>query len=305
MKYSIVIPVYRGEKTIEPLFIKVKNFFEHHNWAYEVIFVFDCGPDLSWFKLEALKKQFPEVITAVRLSRNFGQHNAIICGFKYVTGEFIITMDEDLQHNPEDIFALISKQSETNADVIYGVYDERKHNLFRNTTSYILNRLLAFGIPDLHKDYTSFRLIRTQIAKETLKMNNSYTFLDGYLSWITKNVSSVTVQHCEGGAGKSSYTFKKLIEHSINIFVTFSNLPIRFLIVSSFFILISFIGYSIYILYRKLFFNDLVPGFATITIICGFGFGLLLFGLGVIGEYIQRINLKTTRRPNYLEAEIL
>lgn len=303
--YSIIIPVYRGEKTLEPLFLKIKGYFERNQLPYQVIFVYDCGPDRSWTIIEGLKKQFPEIITAVRLTRNFGQHNATICGFRYAKGDLIITMDEDLQHEADDIAVLIRKQKETGDDIVYGIYEERKHNFFRNATSNILKKMLALGIPDLHKDYTSFRLIRATTAKETLRMNNSYTFLDGYLSWITNRVSSVTVQHSSGQAGKSSYTFKKLIEHSVNIFVTFSNLPIRILILASFIILIVFFTYSLYILYRKIFFDDLVPGFATIIILCGFGFGLILFGLGIIGEYIQRINLKTTKRPNFLEAEIL
>ncbi|MEI6949517.1 glycosyltransferase family 2 protein [Paraflavisolibacter sp. H34] len=303
MKYSVVIPVYRGAKTIVLLFQKVQAFFEAEGLAYEVIFVHDCGPDNSWSVIRDLKQQYPNEVKGVQLSRNFGQHNATICGFKYAEGDFMITMDEDLQHNPQDILYLIRKQQEQDYDVVYGIYEERKHNIFRNTTSYLLNRMLAIGIPELHKDYTSFRLIRARIARETLKMNNSYTFLDGYLTWITNKVASTGVSHSEGQAGKSSYSLKKLVEHSINIFVTFSRLPIRILTVTSIIILLLSCLYSFYILVRKVFFNDLIPGFATINIVCGLGFGFLLFGLGIIGEYIQRINLKTTKRPNFLEAQ--
>jgi undecaprenyl-phosphate 4-deoxy-4-formamido-L-arabinose transferase len=214
-------------------------------------------------------------------------------------------MDEDLQHAPEDIECLLLKQQENDDDVVYGIYEERKHVFFRNLTSNILNSLLQLSIPDLHKDYTSFRLIKSSIAKETLRMNNSYTFLDGYLSWITKRVSSTYVTHSEGQAGKSSYSLKKLIEHSINIFVTFSNIPIRILTFLSFSILLCSVIYALYILCRKFLYNDLIPGYASLTILIGLGFGFILFGMGVLGEYIQRINSKTTRRPNFFESEIL
>lgn len=305
MIYSVVVPVYRGEKTIKILFQLIKDVFDAKGLKVEVIFVNDCGPDNSWQVIKELKLQFPQNVKGVLLTRNFGQHNASICGFKYAIGDFIITMDEDLQHNPNDITYMMEKQKERDYDVIYGIYEERKHSLFRNTTSFLLNWLLTIGIPELHYNYSSFRLIKSKIARETLKMNNSYTFLDGYLSWITKNISSINVSHQKGEAGKSSYSINKLLEHSVNIFVTFSNLPIRIVTIISFiFLAISFI-YSGFIFYRRIFMDDLIPGYASITIALGLGFGFLLFGIGVLGEYIQRINLKTTKRPNYLESEVI
>ena len=126
-------------------------------------------------------------------------------------------------------------------------------------------------------------------------MSNSYTFLDGYLSWITDSVSSVAVKHYDRIAGKSSYTLKKLISHSINIFVTFSNLPIRLLSYASIIVFVITVLYSVYIILKKLLYNDLLQGFPSIIITLGFGISLILLGLGFIGEYIYRINLKTTK----------
>ena len=303
--YSVVIPVYRGSSTIEELYNKIQSFFNDKNKSFEVIYVFDCGPDNSWQVIKQLKSKWPQTIKGVHLSRNFGQHNAIICGFKYCIGKYIITMDEDLQHDPTDIALLIEKQEEKDYDVVYGNYTERKHNFFRNTTSFIMKKLLELGIPDLHKDYSAFRLLKADIARTTITMNSSYTFLDGYLTWVTKNVSATNVKHLESQAGKSSYTFKKLLNHSVNIFITFSTIPTRIITYSSVLVFLLSTVYTIYILFRKIFFNDFVPGFATYMIIGGFGLGMIIFCLGIIAEYLQRINMKTTHRPPFLEKTII
>ena len=298
MQYSIIIPVYNGEQTVEKLYDRIKQFFAD-KYNYEVIFVYDCGKDNSWEALLRIKKQNPQNVKLIRLSRNYGQHNALICGFEYAKGDFIVTMDEDLQHAPEDIQKLIDKQKEMDYDVVYGKYEIRNHSGFRNAGSSILKRIIDVGIPDIHPDYSAFRLIKAGIAKSCITMRNSYTFLDGYISWITTNCSSCIVSHSERQGGVSAYTFSKLINHTINIFVTFSNLPIRFLTKLSFFVLFVMTLYSTYIIIRKLVFNDLAMGYPSLVIIVGFGVGMIMLSLGIIGEYIYRINLKTTQRPNY------
>jgi len=304
-KYSVVIPVYKGEKTISVLAEEIIAFFKSINESCEIVFVFDCGPDNSWQVIKSLCRQYPGIVNGVRLSRNFGQHNATICGFRYAKGEFIITMDEDLQQQPSNIIQLINKQKVGDFDLVYGKYAEVKHSGFRNVTSRILKKLLRVGIPELHPDYTSFRLIKGSIAKYTLEMNNSYTFLDGYLSWITGNVSSVVVDHQERAYGVSSYSTKMLIAHSVNIFVTFSKLPIRILAYTSFIITtLSFI-YALYVILRRIIYNDFITGFSTFAIMGGIGIGVILFGLGIIGEYIQRINTKTTRKPTFIAIEVI
>lgn len=303
--YSFIIPVYHGEKTIEPLFQAIHTSCKNNNLQFEVIFVWDCGPDNSWDVITDLKNKYPDFIKGIRLSRNFGQHNALICGFQNASGVFIVTMDEDLQHHPNDLILLIQKQKENDYDVVYGHYPIRQHNTFRNFTSKLLKKTLEIGIPELHKDYSAFRLIKRDIAMATLEMQNSYTFLDGYLSWITTNVGSAIVRHQERFAGNSSYTLKKLIKHTINIFVTFSNLPIKLVTLLSLLFFIFTTSYSIIIIFKKLLFNDLIPGYTSIMVITGFGIGSILFGISVIGEYVHRINLKTTKRPNFIIKKIL
>jgi glycosyltransferase involved in cell wall biosynthesis len=299
MYLSFIIPVYNGEQTVQPLFERIKKACKTYNYKFEVVFVWDCGPDKSWEKIMELKTKFPSEVKAIRLSRNFGQHNAIICGFANAQGDFMVTMDEDLQHNPDQVNLLVEKQKVGDYDVVYGYSPELKHNGFRNLTSRVLKKLLEFGMPDLNKDYSAYRIIKRNIAFATCEMQNSYTFLDGYLSWITTNIGSVQISHNIRQAGESSYTLNKLIKHSINIFVTFSDLPLKMVTYSSFIFLTFSIIFSGLTLYKKIMLKVIVPGYSSTIILISLGFGLILFALGIIGEYIHRINQKTTKRPNY------
>ncbi len=302
VKFSVVIPVYRAVDTLPILVDHIQR--ELGAQLHEIIFVFDYGNPFSLTKIKELCATH-NFVKGIELSRNYGQHNATICGFSVVNNSrFIITMDEDLQHLPEDIQKLIHQQTISEADVIYGIYEERSHSFFRNLTSKLLKKLLEVGIPELSRHYSSFRLIKTEIAKQTIGMRNSYTFLDGYLTWVTNSVSAIPVSHGSSQAGQSSYSIRRLVEHSINIFVTFSVLPIRLLTYFSILFFFLSFSYSIYIIISKLTIIDYDAGFPTLVSMLGFGFGSILLGLGIIGEYIQRINLKTTNRPNFVIKEI-
>jgi len=300
MKYSIIVPVYNGEKTIELLLEGILDAMKDLLNSIEVIFVHDCGPDGSKEVMETLKKAYPEIVKAVYLTRNYGQHNALIAGMSIAKGAFIITLDEDLQHDPHDFMKLIAHQKSGDFDVVYGTCKTLEHSSFRNITSRLMKRILSIAIKDLHQDYAAFRIIKKEIAKKMTKMRNSYTFLDGYLSWITTNISSVEVAHNKRVAGESAYSVKKLIHHSLNIIFTFSNLPVRLLSISSIFIFIMTLCYTMYIVLRKILLDDLAAGFPTVIISIGLGISLILLGISILGEYLFRVNLKTTKKPNYI-----
>ncbi|MDT8394535.1 MAG: glycosyltransferase family 2 protein [Bacteroidales bacterium] len=306
MRLSIIIPAYKGDDSLAHLYEKILDFFSNHQeYSYEVIFVFDSGNETTWQVIKEIKSKYPKHVKGIRLSRNFGQHNALICGIKHANSDFLITMDEDLQHDPSDIIKLINKQKEGNYDLVYANLVRLKHSFYRNLTSRILKGLIRLSIPGLPSEYSAYRLIKTNLAKETLSMNNSYTFLDGYLSWITLYSSSIDIQHYKRPIGKSSYSLRKLINHALNIFFTFSNAPIRLLTYISVIIFTFSTIYAIYLIIRKLIYDDLISGYASTMIILGFGIGIIVFGMGIIGEYLYRINLKTTKRPNYIETEII
>ena len=299
MEYSVIIPIFRANNSLFELYNNICLTLSEYQ--FEIILVYDCGSPIS-LKICQNLIQNPNVIL-VKLTRNFGQHNAIIAGIKTAMGKWIITMDEDLQHDPCDILRLIEEQKRSKANVVYGDYPERKHNFFRNTTSSLMKGLLKIGIPELYPNYSAFRLIDMRIAKYLVEMNNSYTFLDGYLSWITNSFSHVIVSHNESQSGESSYTLSKLLKHSVNIFVTFSSLPIRILTALSILLFCLSILYAIWIIVSSYTIANYQTGFPTLVVLLGLGFGFVIFGMAIIGEYIYRINLKATKRPNFIIAE--
>ena len=299
MEYSIIIPIFRANISLFELYTKISVTISENQ--FEVILVYDCGTPESFKICKELESN--QNARLVKLTRNFGQHNAIIAGIKVARGNWLVTMDEDLQHDPADIPKLIEEQKRSKADVVYGDYPERKHNLFRNITSYSMKGLLKIGIPELYPQYSAFRLIDMRIAKYLVEMNNSYTFLDGYLSWITNSFSHVIVSHNESQSGESSYTLSKLLKHSVNIFVTFSSLPIRLLTAISSLLFCLSIFYAIWIIISSYTIANYQTGFPTLVVLLGLGFGFVILGMAIIGEYVYRINLKATKRPNFIIEE--
>jgi len=295
---SVVIPVYKAEGCLHELYRRLIASLEIITEDFEIIMVEDSSGDRSWEIIEELSQQDAR-LQGIRFSRNFGQHAATICGIGKSTGAWIVTIDDDLEQNPEDIPALFAKAQE-GYDLVYGVYEQRSHSLWRNITSRIARRCFNIAIPSLNYEYTSFRIIRNTVAKALTSFDSPFPFIDGYLSWVTNNYSTVVVQHNKRQHGTSNYSLMKLIKHTINIFVTFSDLPLK---IASWVGLASFLFGVLWlslILLRKILGGVTVSGYASLMAgIIVFG-GLQLLILGVFGEYLGRINFKTSRKPLFL-----
>ena len=295
---SIVIPVYRSRATLPELHRRLVAALEPVEPLFEIIFVEDCGGDESWQVIQQLAQQDSRV-HGIQLSRNFGQHAATICGFSQAKGEWIATLDDDLEQIPEHLPELYFKAQEGH-DLVYGVYEERSHKSWRNITSAVARWLFNKAIPSLNYTYTSFRMIRGDLARELERFDSPFPFVDGYLSWLTNRCASVVVPHGLRINGASNYTFKKLLTHTLNIFVTFSDLPLR---------MASWIGLSTFffgmlwlvvIFFRYIFGGISVSGFAsTMAAILLFG-GVQLLVLGIFGEYLGRMNFKSSKKPLFL-----
>ena len=227
MDITVIVPVFSGEKTIQELFEKIK-YALINSYSFEVIFVHDGGTDSSWEKIYYLREIYGPLIRGIKLTQNFGQHNAILCGIEYTEANLIVTMDEDLQHNPEEIIKLIKCQKENGSDLVYGSYIKRKHSFFRNSLSFLLKSILIMIIPGLYKEYTSYRLIKKETAKKIISASNSYVFLDGLLARLNIKINSVKVTHFKSKIGKSSYSIWKLVNHTIKILFSFSKYSVKF-----------------------------------------------------------------------------
>ncbi|MER2553314.1 MAG: glycosyltransferase family 2 protein [Thauera sp.] len=298
IRLSVVVPVYRSQATLPELHRRLVAALEPVEPSFEILLVEDCGGDDSWSVIQSLAAADSRV-RGIQLSRNFGQHAATICGFAQAHGQWIATLDDDLEQAPENLPDLYRKAREGH-DLVYGVYPQRSHKTWRNATSAIARWLFNKAIPSLNYEYTSFRVIRGDLARELQRFDSPFPFVDGYLSWLTNRCASVEVPHGARVSGSSNYTFRKLLTHTINIFVTFSDMPLR---MASWLGLLSFLlgmGWLAFIVLRFLVGGISVSGFASIMA------GILLFGgvqllvLGVFGEYLGRINFKSSKKPLFL-----
>lgn len=298
IQLSIVIPVYRSQATLSELHRRLVAIFETVEPSFEILFVEDGGGDNSWQVIQEIAGRDSRV-HGIQLSRNFGQHAATICGFSQAKGEWIATLDDDLEQIPEWLPKLYEKALEGH-DLVYGVYPQRSHSWWRNATSSTARWMFQKAIPSLNYSYTSFRVARGSLARELERFDSPFPFVDGYLSWLTNSCVSVEVPHGVREHGVSNYTIRRLVTHTINIFVTFSDLPLR---LATWLGLATFalgMMWLLFIFFRYMFGGISVSGFAsTMGAILLFG-GVQLLMLGIFGEYLGRMNFKSSRKPLFL-----
>ena len=295
---SVVVPVYGGSAALAELCSRLATTMQQTGLRYEVILVDDRGQSDAWGVIRSVAALDPHVI-GLRLGRNFGQHAATICGIAHARGEWIVTMDDDLEHPPESIPALLAAGNE-DCPLVYGVFEKRTHAAYRNLSSELMRRMLKRAFPDLNEDYCSFRAIRAPLAKQLDRFGLNRPYIDGMLSWLTSSTSSVRVPHEQRQHGESTYTIRKLLSHATNIFVTFSYLPLRIATFSGAALASLSFLYLLYVIYGRLSGGFTNPGYASLMSVVLFACGIQLLILGVVGEYVGRLMGATFRRPVYV-----
>lgn len=302
IQYSIIVPVYNSEQTLKSLFSRIKQTFDNINSSFELIFVEDHSADASWIEICRLKEKHPKEITAIQLAKNFGQHNAILCGLEYAKGQFIITIDDDLQFPPEQIIELIKCQEKNHSELVYGVPEKKMHRFTKNLGSRCFQNLFRY-IFKTTGNITAFRLFSSSLANRIKSHKKSFVFIDGLLVWHTSLINYATIKHEQRALGKSSYTLRKQFHLAANLLFNFSTLPLRFIIYLGFFVSFSsFLG-GVYFVCRKLLIN--VPlGYTSLIVTLLFMSGTLLLATGVIGEYLNRLYCLQNNKPDYSIREI-
>jgi len=303
MELSVVVPVFRSGSVLYELHFRLVNVFSTLGLDnYEIIFVEDGGGDNSWDVIQDIASRDRRV-RGIRLSRNYGQHNALLCGIRTASGDVIVTMDDDLQHPPEEIPKLLKKLSE-GYDVVYGSPQSLPHGFLRNIASTITKWALqsAMGAENA-KNASAFRAFRTDIRKAFENYHSPLVCIDVLLSWGTTNFGSVKVAHHPRKAGVSGYTLRKLITHAVNMLTGFSVLPLQ--LASLMGLAFTAFGFIIlcYVLFRYFADGARVPGFAFLASIISIFSGVQLFTLGVIGEYLARMYLRVMDRPPYVVSQ--
>jgi len=301
--YSIVVPVYNSEDTLEELFERIKKLFDGLTISFDVVFVEDGGQDSSWKVLLSLKEKYPEIITAVKLNKNYGQHNATICGFGFTKGKQVITMDDDLQNPPEEIVKLIDRMNESDADVVYGIYDKKKHSAVRNMGSASVKKTSKVLLKGTGKG-SSFRLIKKEIIDKLTEHYHHFVFIDEVLLWYTEDISFVFVDHHIRKSGKSGYSGKRLFKMISDLVFFYTNLPLKIMVYSGLIVSVITFVFGIQFIIKRLFF-DVPLGYTSLIVTVLFSTSLIVFSLGVIGGYLSRIYMVQNRKPGFTVKKVL
>jgi len=302
-EYSIVVPVYNSQDTLEPLFLRIDGVFEKLNKTYEIIFVEDGGWDNSWSIIKDLKFKYPETIKGIRLSRNHGQHNAVFCGFAHTTGDLVITIDDDLQIPPEEIPKLISYYEQYRPDMVYGYYRKKQHSALRNFGSSFIKKTSKL-FKKAPGEGSSFRLMRKQLVTNVLSHSQEFVYIDELLLWYTGNIGFVEVEHFKREYKTSGYTTFKLFSLFFKLTITYTAYPLKIMIYGGF--LTSFLTFllGLYYIFRKVFYQ--VPlGYTSIIVTVLFTSSLVILSLGIIGEYILKIYKVQNKKPAYTISEMI
>lgn len=300
---SFIIPCYRSQETLPDVVGEIQAAMEElQAYSYEIILVNDCSPDGTFDTITELCRKH-SMITGINLAKNFGQHAALMAGFRYAGGDFVMCLDDDGQ-TPADEMGKLIDELEGGRDVVYAKYDHKMHSAFRNFGSR-LNELMARFMLGKPKELyvSSYFAAKRFVVDDMLRYQNSYPYVIGLVLRATRNISNVPVHHREREIGTSGYTMKKLLGLWFNGFTAFSIQPLRIATLMGAFCAAAGFLYGIYTIVKK-FINPSVPlGFSSMMAVMVFMGGMVMLMLGLIGEYIGRIYISMNNSPQYVVRE--
>jgi len=299
LKTSIVIPVYNGAlsigRLVDELIARISPVFN-----IEIVLVNDCSPDNSEEVCIGITKKHPEFVSFYSLAMNVGEHNTVMAGLNKANGDYAVIIDDDFQNPVSEVIKLIDYMINSNYDVVYTFYEEKKHSIFRNLGSQFNDKVANVMLKKPKDLYmSSFKIINRFLINEVIKYDLPYPYLDGLILRRTSNIGKIKVSHTARQIGKSNYTLRKLISLWMNMFTNFSILPLRISIVLGF--IFSFIGFLISIdaIIEKIINPHLPQGYTFIVIIISFYAGIQLIAIGMVGEYLGRLFMAHNKKPQY------
>jgi len=301
--YAVIVPVYNSEQTLLELFERLQQTFAQLARSFVVIFIEDCGHDNSWQCIKSLQSSYPTLVIGVQLAKNFGQHNAILCGLQFTDADYVITIDDDLQTPPEEIITLIEHQIHSEAEVVYGVSTQKQQHLIRRLGSHVVRHWLQYGAGK-QRQGSSFRLISRRVVQQIRQHQQHFIYIDELLQWYTQHFSAVEVVHQNRKVGKSGYSLLKLLWFTLDLVVNYTAIPLRIMTYSGLFFSVLFLGIGVYYIYEKLMYDAQV-GFTSLIVAIFFTTSIMLFCLGIIGDYLRRIYMLQNQQPQYSIKKIL
>ncbi len=295
---TVVVPVYNSDEALPKLVARLQPVLAENSDEYEVILVDDCSHSDTWRIIEDLAASRPW-LRGLRLMRNYGQHNALLCGIREARHEIIITLDDDLQNPPEEIPKLLAALS-AGADVVYGTPLQEQHGFWRDMASRITKVALSGGMgAETARKVSAFRAFRSGVRDAFSNYPGPFVSIDVLLTWGTNRFVSVPVHHDARQDGESNYTMRRLIVHALNMMTGFSVVPLQIASLVGF--AFTFVGILVlaFVLGRYLLEGTSVPGFPFLASIVAIFSGAQLFALGIIGEYLARMHFRSMEQPAY------
>jgi glycosyltransferase involved in cell wall biosynthesis len=300
MRISVVVPVYNSEASLQLLVERLQPVLSNLGAECELILVNDGSRDGSWDAVCRITDA-NSWVRGIDLMRNYGQHNALLCGIRAARGDVIVTMDDDLQNPPEEIPRLLERLT-PDCDVVYGTPRQEKHGFLRDMASRVTKLALkgAMGV-DIARNVSAFRAFRTKVRDAFATYQGSYTNIDVLLTWGTVRFAAVPVRHDERRLGVSNYTLVKLVTHAFNMITSFSMVPLQLASMIGFAFTIFGIAILFIVIGRFILQGGVVPGFAFLACTIAIFSGAQLFAIGIIGEYLARVHFRIMDRPTYVE----
>ncbi|MCD7981966.1 MAG: glycosyltransferase family 2 protein [Clostridiales bacterium] len=301
-----MIPIYNSSSWLEKLVLQIEQVMNRVGDTYEIVLVNDGSPQPeTWPTMKEIVRRIPH-LKAVNLRYNSGQFNALMCAMKHARGAYLITMDDDFQHDPSEIPKLIEKMRETDCDCVIGSYEHKEHNLFRRAGT----RLVGYLSEKIYSKpkgmaSTSFRIMKRELAESLLLYRGKKPQIGWMIFSLTKNVETVVVEHKKRAYGKSGYDARHLIRVTMDIIVNGSTFPLDLTSMGG--IVISAVAFVIAIIYFILYLAGRihVSGFTTLILAISFFSGVILFSIGMLGRYIGRLFQECIGFPAYDEKEIV
>lgn len=303
-KISIVSPIYKAENFVDKLVFEIEKAIDILNVDYEIILVDDRSKDNSWQKMRELSAKNTKV-KSVRLSRNFGQHPAIMAGLSQAKGEWIVVMDCDLQDQPKEIVKLYKKAQE-GYEVVQARRKTREDNLLKKLSSKIFSKVYGYFTDTKYdNEIANFGIYHKRVIDSILKIDDYIKFFPLFVEFVGFKSTSIVVEHAPRESGTSSYSLAKLVSLAFNTIISFSNKPLKLFV--KFGMIISLISFcvGIYYIYQALHHEIEVLGFTSIIVSIWFLSGIIITTIGVTGIYIGKIFDQTKNRPVYIIDEII
>lgn len=299
---SFVVPVYNSGKILPELVARFQPVLRQLGRPHELILVNDGSVDDSWEVIRRLAGANPW-IRGIQLMRNYGQHNALLAGIRAANFDTVVTMDDDLQHPPEELPKLVAAFA-PGIDVLYGAPQQLQHGFLRDVSSTVTKIVLqkAMGTKTARL-VSAWRMFRTNLREGFASYNSPFVNIDVLLTWSSHRFATVAVRVEPRGSGNSNYSVAKLIRHSLNMMTGFSVLPLQLASVVGFAFTLFGMGVLAYVVGRYLLFGSTVAGFPFLASIIAIFSGAQLFALGIIGEYLARIHFRTMSQPAYTVDE--